>query len=281
MIRRREFAAALGGCLARGLLGSACAPAPPPGPPLLSTVGVQLYTLRRAMGRSPERTLERVRTIGYQEVEFAGWFDRPAADIRRMLDDTGLAAPAAHIGLEDLDAGRDALFERASHIGHRWLVVPWIDAERRRSLDDWRRVAEALQQGGEAARAAGLRLAYHNHDYEFPALDGAVPFELLLRETSAEVLDFELDFYWLAKAGGDPLALFRAHPGRFTLAHLKDSAGPPDHEMVDVGAGTLDWPRLVAAGRDAGIRRWFVEHDAPRDEFRSIASSYRFLTGSG
>lgn len=293
-IRRRELIVSAGVSLVRaalrgaggvGLGGAvsgavgACAPGPPPGPPLLAGIGVQLYTVRQAMSRSPERTLERVREIGYEEVEFAGWFGRSAAAVRRMLDETGLRAPAAHVGLDELESDAAALFDRANRIGHRWLVVPWVDAERRRTIGDWHRVAELLQRSGESARAAGLRLAYHNHDFEFPAIDRTVPFELLLRETSADALDFEVDLYWLARAGADPFALLGAHPGRFALAHLKDSAGAPEHRMVDVGAGVLDWPRLIAAGRQAGIRHWFVEHDEPDDEFRSIRHSYRFLAG--
>lgn len=291
MIGRRAFVAGLGAAFGAmtacgdprsAARDSAHPPAPPdpnartPSRPPAVT-GLQLYTVRRAMERDFDGTLARVREIGYDEVEFAGWFGRRPAAVRASLRRLGLAAPAAHITLEAIDREWDETLEAAAAIGHRYLILPWVDAERRRTLDDWRRVAELLGRAGAASARAGIRLGYHNHDVEFPPVDGTIPLELLLDETDPSAVAFELDFYWMVKAGHDPLGWLERYPGRFELTHLKDTGGPPDHAMAEVGAGTLNWPRLVAAANAAGVRHHFVEHDHPADEFVSIRASNDYL----
>lgn len=291
MIGRRAFVAGLGAAFgAMAACGdprsaareSAHPPAPPdpnartPSRPPPMT-GLQLYTVRSAMERDFDGTLARVREIGYGEVEFAGWFGRAPAEIRASMQRHGLAAPAAHITLQAIDREWDETLEAAAAIGHRYLVLPWVDAERRRTLDDWKRVAELLGRAGAASARAGIRLGYHNHDVEFPPVDGTVPLELLLAETDPSVVAFELDVYWMVKAGHDPLGWLERYPGRFELTHLKDTAGPPDHAMADVGAGILDWPGLLSAADAAGVRHHFVEHDHPADAFASICASYEYL----
>src|SRR5207237_6016358 len=102
-------------------------------------------------------------------------------------------------------------------IGHEWLVVPWLDASTRRTLDDVRRTAEGFNRAGAAVKAAGLRFAYHNHDFDFMPVEGRRPLDLLLESTDPALVSFELDLYWAVKAGADPLEYFRAHPGLFTM----------------------------------------------------------------
>ncbi|HUG41708.1 MAG TPA: sugar phosphate isomerase/epimerase [Longimicrobiales bacterium] len=148
--------------------------------------------------------------------------------------------------------------------------------EARRSLDDYRRLAGRLEDAGGRAREAGLQLAYHNHDFEFERLDGAVPFDILAG-TDPDLVQFQLDLYWIRKAGGDALAYFRRHPGRFPSVHVKDMAA--DGAMVDVGAGVIDWPALFAHADTAVIRHYFVEHDQPADPLASIRNSFIHLRG--
>jgi sugar phosphate isomerase/epimerase len=270
MTSRREFLEAIGaaGLAGAGLAMTGCARR-------LDRIGVQLYTVRSAMEDSVERTLERVAQIGYNEVEFAGYFGRSAQQIRQVLDDTGLTAPAAHTPLEPLETEWAATVDFAAAIGHQYLVVPWIAPENRTSLDDYRRMADRLNRVADRAKAAGLGFGYHNHDFEFEPLEGRVPWDVLLEETDPALVKIELDLYWITKAGGDPVAQFREHPGRFPMVHVKDMAA--DGSMVDVGAGTIDFPALFALSDQAGIRHDFVEHDNPGDPFASIAASYRYL----
>jgi len=229
------------------------------------------------MLRDFEGTLARVASIGYREVEFAGYFGRSPAAIRRSLDGAGLTAPATHVPGSAVHQDWARTLDDAAGVGCRHVVAAWIDAAERRTLDQWKQWAERFNHAGEQAAAHGLRFAYHNHNYEFQAIDGRVPYQVLLEETDATRVRFEMDLYWIISAGGDPLEYFDRHPGRFPLVHVKDSAGPPDHRMVDVGAGTIDFRRIFAQRAKAGIEHFFVEHDDPPTPFESARVSYEYV----
>jgi sugar phosphate isomerase/epimerase len=242
----------------------------------LDAVGLQLYTVRSVLQKDFEGTLARVAEIGYREVELAGTFGRTARDVRAMLDRHGLRAPSAHTSKEALEREPERVLDDAATLGQRYVCVAWVAEQERRALDDWKRIAQAFNRIGERCRAAGLQFAYHNHDFEFVPLAGRVPYDVLLAETDRGLVQLELDLYWITKGGADPFAYFAQYPGRFPLVHVKDSAGPPEHRMVDVGSGTIDFRRIFAR-RDAGIRHFFVEHDQPADPLASIRASFAHL----
>ena len=237
--------------------------------------GVQLYTVRAEMERSVEATLARVAQVGYREVEFAGYFGRTPAQVAALLKANGLTAPSTHIGVAELSANTPAVLDGLATMGHRYAVIPWLAAEERRTLEQYRRLADRLNELGRAAKARGIQLAYHNHDFEFQPLEGQLPYDLLLARCDADLVKGELDLYWINKAGHDPLAYFARHPGRFHLVHVKDLAR--DGSMTDVGAGMLPFARYVAQAAQAGIRHWFVERDDARDPFASITASLAAL----
>jgi sugar phosphate isomerase/epimerase len=242
----------------------------------LAKVGIQLYTVRDQMKADFEGTLAHVAQIGYKEVEFAGYFNHSPADVKAILDRHGLSTPSTHIAFENADQWKTAL-DAAKAIGHEYIVMPWIPAERRKTLDDWKSVAQVFNRAGQMAHDAGIQFAYHNHDFEFPKLEGQVPYDLLLQSTDPKLVQLEIDLYWITKAGQDPLAYFSRWPGRIPLVHVKDSAGPPDHKMVDAGQGKIDWKRIFAKKDQAGIKHAFVEHDQPPQPFEDIATSARYL----
>lgn len=275
MTSRREFLQTIGaaGLAGAGLAITGCRAAS--STRRLDRIGVQLYTVRSSMQDDLEGTLERVAQIGYNEVEFAGYFGRSAQQIRQLLADTGLSAPAAHTALEPLETQWEATVDFAAEAGHRYLVVPWIAPANRTSLDDYRRMADRFNQVGERAQGAGLTFGYHNHDFEFEPLEGRVPWDVLLEETDPALVKIELDLFWITKAGGDPFAYLRGQPGRVPMVHVKDLAA--DGSMADVGAGTIDFAGLFALSDQAGIRHYFVEHDNPTEPFASITASYRHL----
>ena len=239
-------------------------------------IGVQLYTLRNEMQRDVEGTLARVAGIGYREVEFAGYYDKSPAEIRAMLSRTGLTAPATHMPIEMLEGNAAAAFDAAREIGHTYVIVPYLVENRRKTIDDYKAVAAALNRFGAAAKEKGLTLGYHNHDFEFVPIGGQVPFDTLLAETDPASVVIELDLYWATKAGHDPVQLIQRQPSRYPLVHVKDSAGAPDHKMVDVGKGTIDFARIFTAA-GSSLRHRFVEHDNPGDAFASITASYEHL----
>lgn len=243
----------------------------------LDRIGLQLYTVRDVLERDFEGTLARVAQIGYKEVEFAGYFKHSPADVRAMLDRHGLSAPAVHTGSIAPDDWKAAL-DAAKVVGHQYIVVPWVPQEKRMTLDGWKRVAEDFNRAGETARAAGVQFAYHNHDFEFPRMEGRIPFDVLLESTDPKLVQLEIDLYWITKGGQDPLTYFARWPGRVPLVHVKDSMGGPEHKMVDVGAGKIDWKRIFAKRDQAGIKHFFVEHDQPPQPFEDIAASYKYLS---
>lgn len=243
-------------------------------------LGLQLYTVRSLAAEDMAATLEAVRAAGYDEVEFAGYFGHAPATLRRWLDEAGLAAPAAHVGAEDLfGPGLADSIEAASVVGLRWLVLPWIP-DGQRLPDGYRAVADALNAAGETARSAGLRVGYHNHAFEFEALEpdsDRTGFDILLDRLDPALVDMEIDFHWSTVGGADPAALFAAHPGRFALCHLKDL--DDEGQMTDVGSGRIDWDSIFALSGQAGLRHYFVEHDQPADPLASIRASWRYLKG--
>ncbi|HEU4829783.1 MAG TPA: sugar phosphate isomerase/epimerase [Gemmatimonadales bacterium] len=243
----------------------------------LDAIGVQLYTLRTLLAKDFEGTLAALARIGYREVEFAGLYDRAPADIRGILDREGLMAPAGHYPLEALRDDPNRTLDTAAELGHRYVVVAWLAEADRSSPEALRRTAELFNRIGGAAAARDLRFAYHNHDFEFAPVGGEVPYDVLLAGTDPGMVWYEMDLFWITKGGKDPLDYFARHPGRFPLVHVKDMAA--GQKMVDVGAGSIDWPRILGRREQAGIEHYFVEHDEPADPMASVAASYRYLSG--
>ena len=275
MTSRRTFlhtlgAASAAAALPRDLLGAGRTAK-------LEAVGLQLYTTRALMAKDVEGTLATVAGIGYKEVEFAGYFNREPAPLRATLDKLKLTSPSCHVGLDAVEAGFDATAAAAKIIGHKWIVVASVPSRFLESIDSLKELAQRFNAIGKRARDAGLRYGYHNHNVEFKAVDGTVPLELLLSETDPALVDFEMDVYWVTQGGGDPIALINKFPGRFKLLHAKDASGPPDQKMRDVGSGVIDWKKIFAERKKAGVEHVFVERDDAPDPIASITASYKFL----
>ena len=160
----------------------------------LMKIGIQLYTLRGLMGESVPNTLKGLADIGYDEVEFAGYYDHSPEDIASMLDDNGLAAPSAHVSLDEMRNYADEAIAAANTIGHNYLVLGWLSPEERQTLDQYRQHAQLCSTFGEKCRDAGIQFAWHNHEFEYEAIDGTVPMDLLLAETDSDLVKMEIDF---------------------------------------------------------------------------------------
>ena len=273
---RREFLARSGLALGALALPRAWSAAGAEGQRIQS-IALQLYTVRREMEADLEGTLARVAAVGYREVEFAGLMGRKAVEVRGVLDHLGLSAPSMHVPFSALDAGWDAAIEDARTIGCAFMVVPSIPDELRTSLDSYRRIAERLNRAAEVAAKSGIKFAYHNHAVDFAPLERRLPYDVLLEATDSRLVGIELDLYWIMRAGHDPQRYFNRWPGRCQLVHVKDSATAPDYKMNDVGAGIIDWPRVLSAARAAGTEHFIVEHDEAVEPFASIAASFGYL----
>ncbi len=238
----------------------------------LPALGLQLYTLRSVLEDDFRGTLEQVADIGYDEVEFAGYYGRSPDEIGALLDELGLAAPATHVPLRRIRTAPDELIQTAQAIGHDYLVCPYLREADRGSLDAYRQRAKEFSAFGRRCSDAGLQFAYHNHDFEFTELEGTLPYEVLLAETDPAHVKMELDLYWVVEAGYDPMRFVERTPERYPLCHVKDRTA--DGEMASVGAGTLDFASIFAAGT---FEHYFVEHDNPQAPMESIRASHRTL----
>jgi sugar phosphate isomerase/epimerase len=274
---RREALGRLGAvaALGSGVLPSLACAGGRAAPASAKPLGVQLYTVRGEMEKSVEATLARVAEIGYREVEFAGHFRRTPAQIAESLKANGLTAPSGHLGLDVMRTAWDRALDDSAAIGHRYVVVAWVPPEERSSVEAARRLGEDFNRAGDAARKRGMTFAYHNHDFEFAPLGSTTCYDVLLATCDPALVQFELDLFWITKAGKDPVAYLTRHPGRFPMVHVKDMT--PEGTMVEVGAGSIDFGTIFAAA-DGGIRHFFVEHDNPADPFASITASYRALS---
>lgn len=246
--------------------------------------GLQLYTLRSLMARDVERTIAAVARIGYGEVEFAGYFGRSPAQIRATLEAEGLTAPAVHLSLQELRSSFEEAVDAAAEIGHRYLILPYLAGPERPGgdgatgtalVDGYRRLADELNELGARCRDAGLLFAYHNHDFELEEVNGLRLLDVMIENTDPELVRYEIDLFWIVHGGGDPFDYFERYPGRFDLCHVKDRTA--DGEMVDVGAGVIDFEAIFAQSAQAGLIHYFVEHDTPGDPMASVRISYEHL----
>ena len=270
---RREFLAALAAFAGASAVGDLAVLAAT----RLTRIGVQLYTVRTLLEKDFEWTLAQLGAIGFREVEFFGYYGRTPQAVRAALKAAGLDAPSAHVPIEAARADWPRVLEVAHATGHRYLVIAWLPKQERRSLDGYRAAADLFNRVGEQALAAGIRFAYHNHDFEFARLEGRIPYDALLERCDPRYVAFEMDLYWITKGGQDPLVYFARWPSRFPMVHVKDSAGPPEYRMVEVGAGTIPWSTIFARREQAGIQHYFVEHDEPADPLVSVRASYEYL----
>lgn len=243
----------------------------------IDPVGLQLYTVRSLMAKDVDGTLATVAGIGYGEVEFAGYYNHEPAALRATLDRLKLKSPSCHLGLDAVEGGFDATAAAAKTMGHEWVIVASVPGRFFQSVASLKELAQRFNAIGKRAKDAGLRYGYHNHNVEFKPVEGTVPLELLLSETDPSLVDFEMDVYWVTQGGGDPLALINKFPGRFKLLHAKDASGPPDQKMRDVGSGVIDWKKIFAARKRAGVEHVFVERDDAPDPVASITASYDYL----
>lgn len=282
-----------------GMLGSPAtaglpgAPAGPPGqrrvPP--DRISIQLYTLRDQLAVDLPGTLAALRRIGYRRVEHAGFVGRSAAEFRAALDDAGLRATSGHAAIPqpfDPDTWRRALADAVT-VGCRYLAHPWfgLDADGRliRDPQRYRELARDLNRAGELAARAGIRFGYHNHQLEFvPLAEGRNGFAILAEETDPDLVHFELDLFWTWRGAHDPVDVIRSHRGRIRQVHVKDL--DVDGTFADLGDGLVDFGRVFAHAREAGIEEYVVERDdagtpprAPADALRTAEVGFAYLSG--
>ncbi len=248
-------------------------------PDHLKRIGLELYSIRDAMRRDPERTLAAVRAMGYDDVELLwsfGNFARTAAQVRATLDREGLRAPSAHVSPAILFVGWDRSLDIAHRLGHEYLIVPSFTPDTARSLDDWREWADRFNAAGAAARRAGIWLAFHNEPDHVTAIDGTVPYDLFVARTDPSVVRHQLDVGNMVMGGGDPFAYLQRYRDRYWSFHLKDVL-PDRSRDTELGTGTVDFRKLLAAIPDIDRKPCYVEQEEAKDPLASARRNCEFL----
>ena len=259
--------------------------------PYRDQIGLQLYTLRRPMENDAEGTIRAVAEAGYHQVEAQNFRERP--EILEMARDNGLVVNSSHFTWQSVTNPEkegvpafDDILEDAREAGLTHLVIPYLDANERRNLDDYRLVAERCNDAAARAKEAGIQLAYHNHAFEFePLEDGKSGYDVLAEEFAPEMM-FEIDVFWVAAGGHDPVKWIEKLAGRTSQLHLKDLkegiATPnygklPDDAFQELGDGVIPMAPILAAAADAGVVHCHVEQDQSPDPVASIRQSYEHL----
>jgi sugar phosphate isomerase/epimerase len=224
-------------------------------------VALELYTVRDETKRDFAGTLQRVAQIGYAGVEFAGYGNLTSPEMSALLAETGLKAASTHLGLAALEGQPlNASLQYCQDIGCSFIVLPSLPKEWR-TLEGIKVLAPRLDAIGRQCQEKGITFAYHNHDFEFTKVDGVYLLDYLLRATDPSLVKIELDVYWAAHAGVDPVSYLQALADRVALVHLKDMAA--DRSMTEVGKGTLNMQQICAFAQARGL--WgIVEHDYPQ-----------------
>lgn len=227
--------------------------------------GIQLWSVRDDMAKDAKATLKALAAAGYQQIEsFEGdkgiYWGMTNTEFKAYMDELGMKLVSAHC-----DASKD--FEKkaaeAAAIGVSHLITPYLGAQKK--MDDWKKIAENFNKYGEMAKKAGIRYAYHNHAYSFVTLEGQVPQDYILANTDAGLVDFEMDIYWVVTGGKDPIEYLTKYPNRFTLCHVKDRSktlpATEENASVDLGTGSIDFPKVLKVAKDNGMQYFIVEQE--------------------
>lgn len=291
-VTRRSFLGGSAAALAYGVIESS-------GPRLFASplglpIGLQLYSVREMLPTDFAGTLHKLGELGYREVEAAGFFGHSAADVKSAMADAGLRCVSAHYAWNDLHPKLAEIIDFHHKIGAEYIICSWPgskDPSRPKTkanggfnMDDWRWNADQFNAIGAQAKAAGLKFGYHNHVMEFPAQDGLVPYDELLRLTDPKLVTMEMDCGWVTVGGADPAAYLELYPIRISMLHVKDFKasdkplnGNPNPVAAEMGKGVIDFPALFAAARHAEIKHIFVEqeeYDMPPFEALKIDADY-------
>jgi sugar phosphate isomerase/epimerase len=265
------------------LIANASALAGEVNPPL----GLQLESFKINLRADVPAGLDLVKSDGFTLVETAGTYKMTPEQFRAQLDAHGLRAVSSHFSYESLQADLPKVIADARALGSTNVVVPGIPHKGVFDADAARKAAADFNSWGRTLNAAGMRLLYHPHGAEFePLPDGGTGFDVLMRQTDPSLVYFEMDVFWIAYAGQDPVAVLAKYPGRWKMFHLKDvrkgaktgifTGHAPIGDFVAIGTGQIDWPAVLAEGRKLGIEYSFIE-DESSDPAANIPPSIRYL----
>jgi sugar phosphate isomerase/epimerase len=269
---------------------------------LKNKMGIQLFSLPKMLSDDFEAGIKMLAKMGYKELELfgpfpfsteaaqkswasvtpmlgfsgSGYFGKTIQEVKKILADNGLICPATHTDLDTLETKMEKLGEAAAILGHKYVTLPAIPNERRKTLDDYKKMADSFNKIGENAKKNGIRFGYHNHGYGIKPMDGQIPLQLLLEQTDPNLVFFELDVFWTASGGANPIDYLSKYPNRYKMLHLKDMKEkkefsgdggdasqwiPLFSNMTTAGDGVMDLKGIVKKAKEIGVEHYFIEQD--------------------
>ena len=245
-------------------------------------IALQLYSVRTDMEADFEGTLKKVKELGYDGVEFAGLYGKSVAEVKKLCEEIGLVPISAHVPYGELLKGEET-FKTYAEIGCKYIVIPWIGAEYLAGGEKNAEFNENVKKFGELANANGMKLCYHNHDFEFQKADGEYKLDRLYSDVSADLLLTQLDTCWVNVGGENPADYIRKYNGRIEIIHLKDFVGSKSENMYGligtdgkeapkeatkfelrpVGCGVQNFPAILDACKEVNAKWVIVEQDSP------------------
>jgi sugar phosphate isomerase/epimerase len=284
----------------------------------LKRIGIQLFSVPKLLSKNFRGAIELLAGIGYKEIEMygpfpfsapsaverwneitpslgfsgSGYFGHSSREVKAILKDNGMTVPAIHTDLETLETRMEQLGEAGNELGFTYVGLPAIPDDRRKNLDDYRRIADMFNRIGEAAKKVNLKFSYHNHGYGLAEMEGEIPLHIILERTEPSLVFLEMDVYWTTAGGADPLEYLESYPDRYHLMHLKDmkekvrfSGDGGDAGqwielfpyMTSAGNGILDLEKIIPVAQKSGVRHFFVEQDMVAEPETALKTSFDYL----
>ncbi len=260
-------------------------------------IGLQLYTLRNEISKDVDAVIAKVAEIGYTSVEVFGYangkfFGKTPEAFVDIIKKNNLKTPSGHYMMNDflIKGDEDQLKKTVSDaaiMGHDFFVIPYLTDEMHASLDDYKKLAEKINKAAVEVKNAGMKLAYHNHNFEFKDWgNGQTGFDIFVKQTDPALVSFEMDNYWVTRAGLDPIKLIKANPGRIKMWHIKDMAHKKDPSFVtdkdqdftEVGSGIINYKEIFKYKKESGMEYFFVEQDQVNiPVYESITKSFGYI----
>jgi sugar phosphate isomerase/epimerase len=256
-------------------------------------VGLQLYSLRDQLPKDVKGVIAQVAKAGYSEVETFGYsaqngfWGLSAKDFSTLLKDNGLKTPSGHYGLDEffgtgkMDAF-NSYIDAALATGQTYIVVPSLNHDFIKTAADFKSIAGKLNKAAEVVKKHGLKLGYHNHNFEWKETEGTTFYDTILAETDPNLVSMEMDIYWVVRAGHDPVAIFKKHPGRFAMVHIKDMDKNNNELNTEIGSGSINFASILSSAQLAGIKHYIVEQEnyTNIEPFVSLSQSSAYIKNS-
>jgi sugar phosphate isomerase/epimerase len=262
-----------------------------------SVIALQLYTIRDFMNNKDDvmASLKKLSQIGYKQLELAGYaegkfYGFEPKEFKKIVNDLGMEVLSSHTNVESASEVGDAQKVGDDHaaVGAKYAIQPWINPPDR-TIAFYQKTVQQMNEAGRTMKKSGVKFGYHNHNFEFSKVDGKIPyFDIILPGTDKALVTMELDLFWTTKAGQDPVEIFKKYPGRFELFHVKDMYTKQDpffdtvgvNDFAPVGEGVLDFKRIFAESKTAGVKYYVVEQDLTKDgkPFEAVQTSLNNLS---